>query len=340
MGDMWRSQKMTLVQMIVQNDAAHAVVNKLGTVGIVEFRDLNAGTSFHRRSFVEEVRKCDELARVLRTIAEEYENSEIVISDKDDRLSLSLSLDDVEPKINEVHEELTGLKSMQDQLLKNHNALQEQRLVLELGKKIYGARQQTSGMVPLPAETKSYAAELMALSEFAQSSSSLLGQVSGVINKELAQQLERVLFRATRGNAVFETEPIEQKLLDVDAKGAPEPVEKVFFMVLFAGEVMREKISKICAYFGATLYNFPESADELTAMVAEVERRIIESDEVLGKGEAVLHELLASFANTYATWNFVVQKEKVCGQSRAKQEQHSSTHAPLSHPPCLAPSLR
>ena len=26
MGDMWRSQKMTLVQMIVQNDAAHAGV--------------------------------------------------------------------------------------------------------------------------------------------------------------------------------------------------------------------------------------------------------------------------------------------------------------------------
>ena len=41
MGDMWRSQKMTLVQMIVQNDAAHAVVNKLGQVGIVEFRDVS-----------------------------------------------------------------------------------------------------------------------------------------------------------------------------------------------------------------------------------------------------------------------------------------------------------
>lgn len=41
MGDMWRSQKMQLVQMIVQNDAAHAVVNKLGETGIVEFRDVS-----------------------------------------------------------------------------------------------------------------------------------------------------------------------------------------------------------------------------------------------------------------------------------------------------------
>ena len=42
MGDMWRSQKMQLVQMIVQNDAAHAVVSKLGDLGKLEFRDVRA----------------------------------------------------------------------------------------------------------------------------------------------------------------------------------------------------------------------------------------------------------------------------------------------------------
>ncbi len=49
MGDMWRSQKMTLVQMIVQNDAAHAVVNKLGQTGIVEFRDVRSQLFFLSR---------------------------------------------------------------------------------------------------------------------------------------------------------------------------------------------------------------------------------------------------------------------------------------------------
>merc|ERR1719162_1288241 len=110
MGDMWRSQKMQLVQLIVQNDAAHAIVNKLGQVGIVEFRDLNAGTSFYKRSFVEEVRKCDDLDRILRGIGEAYENSNIVLADKNEPESLNLSLDDVEPKIYEVEEELRGFK--------------------------------------------------------------------------------------------------------------------------------------------------------------------------------------------------------------------------------------
>ena len=58
------------------------------------------------------------------------------------------------------------------------------------------------------------------------------------------------------------SEPIQEELLDVDSKGGNESVEKVFFMALFAGEVMRDKISKICSYFGASLYKFPESADD------------------------------------------------------------------------------
>ena len=48
MGDMWRSQKMQLIQLIVQNDAAHAVVHKLGELGIVEFRDVRAARSCAR----------------------------------------------------------------------------------------------------------------------------------------------------------------------------------------------------------------------------------------------------------------------------------------------------
>ena len=157
--------------------------------------------------------------------------------------------------------------------------------MLECGKKIYV---KSRGEMPAPSTERSYTAELMALSEFSQSSSSLLGQVSGVIKADQAAALERVLFRATRGNAVFEVEPISQKLLDVDSKGASEPVDKVFFMALFAGEVMRDKISKIASYFGATLYKFPESPEELLTMAEEVERRLKESDEILAKGEVCI----------------------------------------------------
>ena len=247
---------------------------------------------------------------MLRTIGEEYEESDIVLADKDEETSLTLSLDDIEPKIHEVEDELNGLKETQDLLSKNHNALKEQKLVLQLGTKIY-TKKDLGRSLAAPSVERSSATELMALSEFATTGSSLLGQVSGVIKKEQALSLERVLFRATRGNAVFETEPIEEQLLDVDSKGSNESVDKVFFMVLFAGEVMRDKISKICSYFGATLYKFPEAAEDLAAMSHEVEMRLGESEEILSKGAQVINELLLAFAANYQTWNFVVQKEKM-----------------------------
>ena len=40
MGSLWRSQEMELIQMIVQNDAAHVVIEALGKLGICEFRDV------------------------------------------------------------------------------------------------------------------------------------------------------------------------------------------------------------------------------------------------------------------------------------------------------------
>ena len=49
MGDLWRSKKMQLIQMIVQNDAAHSIVTRLGELGIVQLRDVRAAPSTHWR---------------------------------------------------------------------------------------------------------------------------------------------------------------------------------------------------------------------------------------------------------------------------------------------------
>ena len=114
MGDMWRSQKMQLVQMIVQNDAAHAVVNKLGQVGILEFRDLNAGTSFYKRSFVEEVRKCEDLRASSARWARSMRTQRSPSRRRTRAARRRSTLDDVETKIKDVEEELIGLKTTQD----------------------------------------------------------------------------------------------------------------------------------------------------------------------------------------------------------------------------------
>jgi len=105
--------------------------------------------------------------------------------------------------------------------------------------------------------------------------------------------------------------PAPAPLLDTNAKGGGEFVDKDFFMVFFAGEVLKDKISKISSYFGASLYKFPETTADHTEMTAEVARRIGESQEVMDRGSEVMRELLLGVGLAYPTWSYVCAKEKM-----------------------------
>jgi V-type H+-transporting ATPase subunit a len=45
MGELWRSEEMQLVQLFVQIEAAHATVDELGKLGIIQFRDVRIAHS-------------------------------------------------------------------------------------------------------------------------------------------------------------------------------------------------------------------------------------------------------------------------------------------------------
>ena len=297
--------------MIVQNDAAHVIIEALGKLGICEFRDLNAGTSLYKRSFVDEVRKCEDLARIMRTIQEVLQENSVPLGVLDSNtVPLLVAL---EPTIVQTAEEIKGLKESQDMLKKNHNSLVEQSNVLLLGKEIYQTHASIGQVTVATASVADRMAsvELMSLSEFGAGTSSMLGQVAGMINREHTASLERVVFRATRGNAVFKSMPAPTPLLDTNAKGGGEFVDKDFFMVFFAGEVLKDKISKISSYFGAGLYKFPETTPDHDEMTAEVARRIGESQEVIDRGTEVMRELLVAVGVSYPTWSYVCAKEKM-----------------------------
>lgn len=213
----------------------------------------------------------------------------------------------LEPTIVQAAEEIKALKDSQDMLKKNHNSLVEQSNVLLLGKEIYQTHASFAQVSTATALDRMASVELMSLSEFGASTGSMLGQVAGMINRDLTASLERVVFRATRGNAVFKSMPAPALRVPLGS----EVVEKDFFMVFFAGEVLKEKISKISSYFSASLYKFPETTAEHNEMTDEVARRIGESQEVIDRGSEVMRELLVGVGVSYPTWSYVVAKEKM-----------------------------
>uniref|UniRef100_A0A8C7WR86 V-type proton ATPase subunit a n=1 Tax=Oryzias sinensis TaxID=183150 RepID=A0A8C7WR86_9TELE len=66
MGELFRSEEMTLAQLFLQSEAAYCCVSELGEIGMVQFRDLNPDVNVFQRKFVNEVRRCEEMDRKLK----------------------------------------------------------------------------------------------------------------------------------------------------------------------------------------------------------------------------------------------------------------------------------
>ncbi|KAF3854098.1 hypothetical protein F7725_014786 [Dissostichus mawsoni] len=54
MGELFRSEEMTLAQLFLQSEAAYCCVSELGELGMVQFRDLNPDVNVFQRKFVNE----------------------------------------------------------------------------------------------------------------------------------------------------------------------------------------------------------------------------------------------------------------------------------------------
>lgn len=222
MGSIFRSEKMQLVQMIVQNDAAHAVVEAFGEEGIIEFRDLNHGQPFHKRAFTDEVKRCEEVQRKLASLKHALDADGVTIKEE---LKETASARELAGVLAEKEEELHHMQLQEMMLKKNHNALIEQKYVLELGAGIYAAQAPGSSVAPGGGEIE--------ITDFASSTAtSMLSYVAGVMPRMSMAQFQRVIFRSTRGNAALYSKAIDETLHEYDLKMMEtEEVEKDFFMV-------------------------------------------------------------------------------------------------------------
>ncbi|XP_011796946.1 PREDICTED: V-type proton ATPase 116 kDa subunit a isoform 4 [Colobus angolensis palliatus] len=74
MASVFRSEEMCLSQLFLQVEAAYCCVAELGELGLVQFKDLNMNVNSFQRKFVNEVRRCESLERILRFLEDEMQN--------------------------------------------------------------------------------------------------------------------------------------------------------------------------------------------------------------------------------------------------------------------------
>uniref|UniRef100_A0A4W6CJB9 V-type proton ATPase subunit a n=1 Tax=Lates calcarifer TaxID=8187 RepID=A0A4W6CJB9_LATCA len=66
----FRSEEMCLAQLFLQSGSEYDCISELGELGLVEFRDLNPSVSSFQRRFVSEIKRCEEMERILGKRAE------------------------------------------------------------------------------------------------------------------------------------------------------------------------------------------------------------------------------------------------------------------------------
>uniref|UniRef100_A0A8C4NXA8 V-type proton ATPase subunit a n=1 Tax=Dicentrarchus labrax TaxID=13489 RepID=A0A8C4NXA8_DICLA len=65
MSSLLRGEEMCLAQLFLQSGSAYDCISELGELGLVEFRDLNPSVNAFQRKHVNEIKKCEEMERIL-----------------------------------------------------------------------------------------------------------------------------------------------------------------------------------------------------------------------------------------------------------------------------------
>ncbi|XP_047315253.1 V-type proton ATPase subunit a1 [Impatiens glandulifera] len=312
--DLMRSEKMTFVQLIIPVESAHRAVSYLGELGLLQFRDLNADKSPFQRTFVNQVKRCTEMSRKLRFLKDQIHKAGILPIGHQGMLP-DIQLEEVEKQLAEHEHELVEMNHNSERLRQAYNELLEFKMVLQKAGGFLDSSNTHRHVEEIELVSNLHAngkhADAVSLLEQeilpGPSQQSGLRFVSGIICKSKIARFERMLFRATRGNMLFNQAAADEPILD---PVSTEMVEKIIFIIFFSGEQARTKILKICEAFGANCYPVPEDILKQRQLTQEVVSRLSELETTLDAGIRHRNNALSSIGFQLPIWMNMVRREK------------------------------
>ncbi|XP_071584493.1 V-type proton ATPase 116 kDa subunit a 1 isoform X6 [Heliangelus exortis] len=301
MGELFRSEEMTLAQLFLQSEAAYCCVSELGELGKVQFRDLNPDVNVFQRKFVNEVRRCEEMDRKLRFVEKEIKKANIPIMDTGENPEVPFPRDmiDLEANFEKIENELKEINTNQEALKRNFLELTELKFILRKTQQFFDEMADPD----LLEESSS----LLEPSEMGRGAPLRLGFVAGVINRERIPTFERMLWRVCRGNVFLRQAEIENPLED---PVTGDYVHKSVFIIFFQGDQLKNRVKKICEGFRASLYPCPETPQERKEMASGVNTRIDDLQMVLNQTEDHRQRVLQAAAKNIRVWFIKVRKMK------------------------------
>ncbi|XP_051923698.1 V-type proton ATPase 116 kDa subunit a [Hippocampus zosterae] len=309
MGSLLRGEEMCLAQLFLQSGSAYDCIGDLGELGIVEFRDLNPSVNVFQRKYVNEIKRCEEMERILGYLLREIKKADISLPDGDVNPVAPL------PKhVMGIMEQLQRLEVELGEVMRNKERLQKN--LLELTEYTHMLRitcnfvQRSAEREPLQVAYEEFPfLEKDTMMDYSsmQRLGAKLGFVSGLIQRAKIEAFERMLWRVCKGFTILSYAEVEEYLEDPDTG---EPTKSVVFLISYWGEQIGQKVKKICDCYHCHLYPYPSNNEERNDVVQGLSTRIQDLHTVLHRTEDYLKQVLIKASESVYTWVIQVKKMK------------------------------
>uniref|UniRef100_A0A673WZA2 V-type proton ATPase subunit a n=1 Tax=Salmo trutta TaxID=8032 RepID=A0A673WZA2_SALTR len=307
MGSVFRSEEMCLAQLFLQSGSAYDCISELGEMGLVEFRDINPSVNSFQRRFVSEIKRCEEMERILGYLLREIRKANIAVPEDDEICPVAPP-----PKhVLEIMEQLQRLEVELSEVARNKEKLQ--RNLLELTEYTHMLRithtfvhSRSRALGPQYEEFQSIESDSGGCTGM-QRLGAKLGFVSGLIHRVKVEAFERMLWRVCKGYTILSYAELGESLADLDTG---EISKNVVFLISFWGDQIGQKVQKICDCYHCHLYPHPENDEERADVMDSLRTRMLDLNNVLHRTEEYLRQGLQKASESAFTWVVQVKKMK------------------------------
>uniref|UniRef100_A0A8C3A6N6 V-type proton ATPase subunit a n=1 Tax=Cyclopterus lumpus TaxID=8103 RepID=A0A8C3A6N6_CYCLU len=279
----FRSEEMCLAQLFLQSGSEYDCISELGELGLVEFRDLNPSVSSFQRRFVSEIKRCEEMERIL---GKRIQKTNISVPEEDESPLAPPPRQVLEIMLQRLEMELSEVARNKEKLQRNRLELTEYTHMLKITRTFIHSRSRVSvfptAFVPV--------ALLFA------SQGDMF--VSGLIQRVKVEAFERMLWRVCKGYTIFSYAEVDENLADLDTG---EISKNVVFLISFWGDQIGQKYKRCCCI----VYERTSLSSSVTTFVV-----IAAFLQVLHRTEDYLRQVLQKASESAFTWVVHVKKMK------------------------------
>jgi len=315
------------VSIIFSEEAAASCIRELGTLGCLQFTDLNPELTPFQRRYVAFIKRCDEIERRIRYVHGEVKKMDVPVqpagavqsfvenSVAQDSATGAQLLEILETRLEHFEQQLVELNKYSNKLTEEYNHKVEFHHLLIKSRKFLGEAtniqrseaeshapdnpEEGFAMTPMGAgeEKGVYVADDMTFSN-----------IAGVIDSADRVRFERMLYRSTRGNCYVRFSALSERALDASG----QHIDKICFIIFYKSSAIENKIKRICDAFSANRYDLTNlnRPQELDYQQKQNYREMLEAKTVLDKNTETRLRICVDAAANLEEWLWVVRREK------------------------------